>query len=377
MNRQRLLAVIKKEILQIRRDRASLAIAFALPLMMLILFGYAVTTDVEHISLVVMDLDKTRESRSLADVFRESGYFNTDFYVTGYTEMKTLIDGGEASASLVIPRGYATSLSRGEEAQIQFFVDGSDPLVARTALNTAQILAQVQSMRLKNDAAAKAGLAGKIKVGVDFRPGVWYNPEMKSVKFNIPGLIGLIMQNITVMLTAFALVRERERGTLEQLIVTPVKPAELIVGKLVPYIMIALVDVTAVLLVGIFWFNVPVAGSIPLLMAISFLFLLGALGIGLFISTVAKTQLQAMQMTMALILPSVLLSGFMFPRDAMPMIIQWIGYAFPITYFLEILRGIILKGVDLEYLWRQTLILAIFGVGILALASLRFRKKLD
>lgn len=377
MKIQRLLAIIKKEVLQIKRDRPSLAIAFALPLMMLLLFGYAVTTDVEHISLAVMDLDKTQESRGLVEIFRESGYFNTDFYVTGHAEMKRLIDGGEASAGLIIPRGYATSLSRGEEAQVQFFVDGSDPLVARTALNTAQILTQVQSMRLKTGAAAKAGLAGKIKVGVDFRPGVWYNPEMKSVKFNIPGLIGLIMQNITVMLTAFALVRERERGTMEQLIVTPVKPAELIVGKLVPYIIIALIDVTAVLLMGIFWFKVPVAGSVLLLMSISFLFLLGALGIGLLISTVAKTQLQAMQMTMGLILPSVLLSGFMFPRDAMPTVIQWLGYAFPITYFLEVLRGIMLKGVGMEYLWHQTLILAAFGVGILALASLRFKKRLD
>jgi len=377
LNKKRLLAIIKKEILQIKRDRPSLAIAFALPLLMLILFGYAVTTDVEHISLVVMDQDQTGESRNLVDVFRESGYFNPDFYVNGYGGMESLIDGGKASAGLVIPRGYAKSLSRGEQAQVQFFVDGSDPLVARTALNTARILAQVQSVRFKNETALKAGLGGMIKVGVDFRPGVWYNPEMKSVKFNIPGLIGLIMQNITMMLTAFALVRERERGTMEQLIVTPVKPAEIIIGKLIPYIFIALFDVTVILLVGVFWFKVPVSGSVLLLMSISFLFLLGALGIGLLISTVARTQLQAMQVTMALILPSVLLSGFMFPRDAMPAVIQWIGYAFPITYFLEVLRGIMLKGIGMKYLWQQTLILTFFGVGILILAALRFKKKID
>lgn len=377
MRRQRLLAIIKKEILQIKRDRPSLAIAFALPLMMLILFGYAVTTDVEHISLAVMDLDKTRESRDLIDVFGNSGYFNTDFFVNGYEKIESLIDGGKASAGLVIPRGYAKALSRGEEAQVQLFVDGSDPLVAKTALNTAQILAQVQSVRLKNESAEKAGLPGIIRAGIDFRPRVWYNPEMKSVKFNIPGLIGLIMQNITIMLTAFALVRERERGTLEQLIVTPVKPAELIVGKLIPYIFIAFFDVTVVLLVGTFWFKVPVNGSVLLLMSISFFFLLSALGIGLLISTVAKTQLQAMQVTMALILPSVLLSGFMFPRNAMPVVIQWIGYVFPITYFLEVLRGIMLKGVGLEYLWRQAFILAFFGAGILVFAALRFKKKID
>lgn len=371
------MAIIKKEILQIKRDRPSLAIAFALPLMMLILFGYAVTTDVEHISLAVMDLDKTKESRDLIDAFGNSGYFNVDFYVNGYKKIESLIDGGKVSAGLVIPHGYAKALSRGEEAQVQLFVDGSDPLVAKTALNTAQILAQVQSVRLKNEAAGKAGLPGIIRAGIDFRPRVWYNPEMKSVKFNIPGLIGLIMQNITIMLTAFALVRERERGTLEQLIVTPVKPAELIVGKLIPYIFIAFFDVTAVLLVGTFWFKVPVNGSVLLLMSISFFFLLSALGIGLLISTVAKTQLQAMQVTMALILPSVLLSGFMFPRNAMPVVIQWIGYVFPITYFLEVLRGIMLKGVGLEYLWRQAFILAFFGAGILVFAALRFKKKID
>jgi ABC-2 type transport system permease protein len=377
LNKNRLLAIIKKEVLQIKRDRPSLAIAFALPLLMLILFGYAVTTDVEHISLVVMDQDQTRESRNLVNAFRESGYFDPDFYVYCYRGMESLIDGGKASAGLVIPRGYAKSLSRGEQAQVQFFVDGSDPLVARTALNTAQILAQVQSVRLKNETALKTGLVGIIEAGIDFHPGVWYNPEMKSVKFNIPGLIGLIMQNITMMLTAFALVRERERGTMEQLIVTPVKPVELIIGKLIPYIFIALFDVTLILLFGVLWFKVPVSGSVLLLMAISFIFLLGALGIGLLISTLAKTQLQAMQVTMALILPSVLLSGFMFPRDAMPVVIQWIGYVFPITYFLEVLRGIMLKGVGLENLWQQTLILTFFGAGILTLAAMRFKKKLD
>jgi ABC-2 type transport system permease protein len=200
---------------------------------------------------------------------------------------------------------------------------------------------------------------------------------MDSVKFNVPGLIGLIMQNITMLLTAFALVRERERGTLEQLIITPVSSWELIVGKMVPYVVIAFMDVIIILLVGIYWFDVPVKGSIPLLLGLSFLFLLAALGFGMFISTVAKTQLQAMQMSFMIILPSVLLSGFMFPREAMPKFIQLIGYILPLTYFLKILRGIVLKGIGAAYMWSDILFLALFGVGILALAALRLKKRLD
>lgn len=200
---------------------------------------------------------------------------------------------------------------------------------------------------------------------------------MKSTNFFIPGLIGLIMQNITVMLTAFALVRERERGTLEQLIVTPVRPAELIIGKLIPYVAIALLDVTAVFLAAVFWFRVGVAGNLLLLSVLALFFLLGALGLGLLISTVARTQLQAMQVTMALILPSVLLSGFVFPREAMPLAVRWIGNFIPLTYFLEVLRGVILKGAGLDLLLGQAIFLAAFGCGTLALAALRFRKTLD
>ena len=206
---------------------------------------------------------------------------------------------------------------------------------------------------------------------------VWYNPNMESIKFNIPGLVGVILQNITVLLTAFALVRERERGTLEQLIITPIRPAELIIGKLIPYIFIGLFDVLLVIALAVFLFSVPIKGSFLLLMVLSIIFLWTALGFGLLISTVAKNQLQAMQASVALILPSILLSGFMFPRESMPDVIYFIGNIFPITYFLKILRGIILKGIGVEFLLQEVIWLTVMSAGIFILSVLRFRKRLD
>ncbi|MFZ5943306.1 MAG: ABC transporter permease [Bacillota bacterium] len=372
MNRQRLKSVIYKEFIHIRRDPPSLAIAFMMPLMLLFLFGYAVTTDVEDINLLVWDQSQTSQSLELVESFTQSGVFVLKGYTYSQKGVRAGLDSGLAKAAIVIPPDFHKELFRNEAAPVQFLVDGSDPTVARTALNSGLIIAQNKGVEL-----AGVNYGKNITGGINFQPRVWYNPEMKSINFNIPGLIGLILQNITVMLTAFTLVRERERGTLEQLIVTPVKPMELMIGKLVPYIIIAIIDVGLALLVNTFWFKVPIQGSLLLLLALSFVFLVAALGIGLFISTVASNQLQAMQATIAFLLPSVLLSGFMFPRDAMPVIIQFLGYLIPLTYFLEILRGIIVKGIGIKYLWMQTALLTVFGIFIISLASIRFRKKLD
>jgi len=376
LNKQRLFSIIKKEFIQIRRDPPSLVMAFFVPIMMLLIFGYAVTTDVDHISTAVFDQSKSQQSRELVSSFRNTGYFDPDIYVENSRDMTGLIDSGRARVGIIIPPDYARKLHRNEPVQLQLLVDGADPLVARTALSAAQVVAQNKSFDIKARTLKQAGITD-FNLGIDLRHRVWYNPNMESMKFNIPGLIGLIMQNITMMLTAFALVRERERGTLEQLIITPVKPAELIVGKLVPYILIAFIDVLIILGFGMFWFNVPVKGSIVLLLSLSFVFLMAALGLGMFVSTVAKTQLQAMQVSFMIILPSVLLSGFMFPRESMPKIIQIIGYVIPLTYFLRILRGIILKGVGLSYLWKDVLMLTAFGVAILTLSVVRMKKRLD
>lgn len=374
MSLRRLWAIIRKEIIQIKRDPPSLVIVFVMPIMMLLLFGYAVTTDVEHIATAVLDQDKTPQSRSLIDSLGHMSYYDLNYFVSNIQEIEELMDAGKIKTAFVIPSGYAKEIYRGTQAQVQVLIDGSDPLIARTAFSTAQVLGQVKSLELLG-AATGLGVAGGPLI--DLRPRVLYNPEMKSVKFNIPGLIGLIMQNITIMLTAFALVRERERGTLEQLIITPIRRTELILGKLTPYVFIAFMDVIVILLFGIYWFKVPVAGSIPLLLSLSVVFLFVALGFGMLISTVAKNQLQAMQMTILILLPSVLLSGFMFPREAMPKIIQFLGYGIPLTYFLEILRGIILKGIPFKYLWQDVMLLGFLGFLLLTIATLRFNKRLD
>lgn len=376
MNKSRLLAITKKEFIHIFRDKPSLVISFLMPLVMIFLFGYAVRMDVKHVSTVVFDNDRTKESRLLVAGFRETGYFTIKKYVLSKEEITKEIAKGSAKVGVVIPRDYQTRLLSGEKSQVQVLIDGSDPTVARTTLSFSQLLAKEKSVGMQLEALEKRGKTLEIG-GIDLRPRVWYNPDMSSIKFNVPGLIGLIMQNITIMLTAFALVREKERGTMEQLIVTPIKPLELILGKLIPYVMIAFVNVTMVLLVGTLWFKVKVAGSVLLLLAATLVFLLGALGLGMFISTVSKTQLQAMQMTMLIILPSVLLSGFAFPREAMPVPVQFLGYFLPLTYFLQILRGIMLKGVGFQYLWQEVLLLGVFGVAIIVLSAVRFQKKLD
>lgn len=377
MNLQRLISVVKKEIIQIKRDPPSLIMGFVMPIFMLLIFGYAVTTDVNHIRTAVLDQSKSYDSRQLINNFRNTGYFDTVAYVDNFNEMTNLIDGGEVRVGIIIPPEYARKIRSNLPVQLQLIVDGSDPLVARTALSTAQVIAQNKVFDLKIKTLQQAGLGISLKPNLDLRYRVWYNPNMESIKFNIPGLIGLIMQNVTMLLTAFAMVRERERGTLEQLIITPVKPAELILGKLIPYIAIGFLDIAIILSFGVFWFNVPIKGSVLLLLALAFVFLMAALGFGMFVSTVAKTQLQAMQVSVIIILPSVLLSGFTFPRESMPKIIQGIGYFLPLTYFIKILRGIILKGVGVSYLWKDIAILSLFAVGILTLSVIRMKKKLD
>lgn len=377
VNPRRLMAIIRKEFIQVKRDKASVGIIIVMPLLMMFLFGYAVTTNVNHIAAAVLDLDKSPASRELINSFRESTYFDFSCYVSSQGEINHLIDSGKVKAGLVIPANYARELKRSGSPQVQFVIDGSDPTIARTALNTARILAQGLSLDLRTQYLKRQGVSLENVPGIDFRPQVWFNPQLDSIKFNVPGLIGLILQNITVLLTAFSLVRERERGTMEQLIVTPIKPRELIIGKLIPYVFIAFFDVVMVVCVGVFWFKVPVKGSMLFLMLQSVVFLLVALGLGLLISTVARTQLQAMQMTVLLILPSVILSGFIFPREAMPVPIRLLSSLIPLTYFLEILRGVILKGIGLEYLWQNLLILLIFGVATLTIASVRFKKNLD
>ncbi|MCL6449768.1 MAG: ABC transporter permease [Acetobacteraceae bacterium] len=377
MSGRRLWAIVRKEFIQVLRDRATLIIMLAMPVAMMFIFGYAVSTDVDHIATALWDQDLTPASRLLVEKLQQSKYFEFTHRVRSTEEMRRLIDGGLVKAGLIIPPGFSRQLLQGETAQAQVVIDGSDPLVAGTALSTALSVAQAHGAELLAQRLAAAGLGSRAQPPIDLRPRVWYNPDLVSLRFNLPGLVGAILQNLTILLTAFALVREKERGTVEQLIVTPVRPAELVLGKLLPYVLIGMTEVAFTLAVGVLWFRIPVTGSVWLLFALSLVFVLSALGVGLFVSTQAQNQLQAMQMAFAFLLPSILLSGFIFPREAMPAVVRGLGYVIPLTYFLKVLRGIILKGVGLDLLWREVVFLGVYGVLILALASWRFRKKLD
>ncbi|MFD2370496.1 ABC transporter permease [Brevibacillus sp. GCM10020057] len=369
-------SVVKKEVIQIKRDRPSLGIALVMPLMMLFLFGYAVNTDVNDIKMVVWDQSATADSRELVDQFVNTRVFAVTAHASGYDAIEAMLDDGSASVALIIPPDYTRKQDRKEPAHIQMLIDGSDPNIARTAASNAQLIVQNRSIAMQETRMQKEGM-GELESPLALDSRVLFNPNMESIVFNIPGLIGLIMQNVTMILTAFSLVREKERGTMEQLIVTPIRPLELMLGKITPYVGIGLFSFCLVLLVGTYWFGVPVKGSISLLVSLSVLFLITTLSLGIFISTIAKTQLQAMQIAFAFILPSVLLSGFMFPRESMPLVIQWLGGLVPLTYFLEILRGIFLKAVDLSALWQDALGMGIFCALILTVSMLRFRKKIE
>lgn len=376
-SRTRFMAILRKEFIQIRRDRPSLIMAIAMPVLLLLLFGYAVNTDVDHLPTVVWDQSQSSDSREMIEAFRNTIYINPTLYVQGYQQVEETLDSGKARVAIIIPADYGKQVQGNGIASIQVLVDGSDPTVARAALSAVQTLGLNKALQFQTERLQSLGMFNIPALPINIETRVWYNPDMKSSIFNIPALIGLILQNIIAMLTAFSMVREKERGTMEQLVVTPIHSLELLLGKLLPFVLIGFISLSFILAVGIFWFGVPPKGSLALLVLLAGLFMFAILAIGLLISTVSGTQLQAMQMTFILILPSILLSGFIFPRETMPKLLQLLGSLMPLTYFLEIVRGIFLKGNGIEYLWQDTLALCAFAVILLALAALKFKKNLD
>lgn len=372
----RIAAIIRKEFIQIVRDPKTLAMVLVMPLMQLVLLGYAINTVVDHIPAVVSDRSPSERSRALVDGFAATSYFQIVGYVDGPTEARRAVDHGDAKVAFIIPPEFAANVQAGRPGQVQVLIDGSDPNVAQTALLSADAVAKSRSTELLTTSLKRSGNTGGLAMPIDLRPTVLYNPSMQSVNFMIPGLIGLILQMQGLMLTAFAIVRERERGTLEQLVVTPIKPWELMLGKILPYIIIAFVGVGVVIATGRLVFGIEFAGSVWLLLALSLVFLLGALGMGLLISTVSTTQTQALQLSFFVMLPTIILSGFMFPREAMPQVIYWLGFLLPLTYFLQVIRGIVLKGSELGDLWNQIIPLAVFGVLVFSVSAARFRKSL-
>ena len=355
----RVWSIVAKEFIQIRRDPRTLAIVLVMPLMQLVLFGYAINTAVDHIATIVFDQAQDAQSRGFLNSFFNTGYFDPTGQAGSLEQVRQAIDAGRARVGIVVPPDFSHDLVAGRPPKAQVLVDGSDPNTAQTALLVAGTLAQ------------RGGQS------IDVRPVVLYNPSMQSINFMIPGLLGLILQFQTLLLTAFAVVRERERGTLEQLVVTPIKSWELMLGKILPFVVVAFGNVLLASAIGRFWFGVEFAGNYLLLLALAGLFVLSSLGLGLLISTVSQTQAQAMQMALFVMLPSIILSGFVFPREGMPHPIRELGLLIPLTYFLQILRGIILKGVGVEVLWPEVLALAAFGVIVFGLSANRFRKTLD
>ena len=377
MNFRRLLSLIRKEFIQILRDPRTLAITFAMPVVQIFLLGYAATNDVRNVPLAVWDQDRSRASRELLDAYRAADYFHLDFEVDSETELRRLIDSGQARTGLIIPPDYSTRVASGKAAQVALIVDGSDPTIAGTALSAATMIGQTKAQNLVVERAAARGQSAVTQMPVEVRTQVWYNPDLRSSYYMIPALIGLILMTLTVLLTSTSIVRERERGTIEQLIVTPLRSLELIVGKLTPYVLIALIDMVEILVAGVLMFGVPINGSLPLLILLTGLFLVTTLGLGLFISTISNTQQEAMLTTFFFLLPSIFLSGFLFPLAAMPWYLQAFSHVIPLRYFLIIVRGIIIKGVAIDTLWTEVIALSIFAVIIMGSAAMRFRKRLD
>jgi len=371
---QRIRELIRKELLQLRRDPKLLPILFVAPVIQLTLLGYAATTDLQDVPVAVCDLDRSTRSRELVDAFSASGDFQIRYYVDAPDKLDPYLDHNQADLGLVIPADFGRRLSAGQPASAQVLVDGSK-VNATIGLNQLAAAVGRYGASLVVEQMEKRGLKLRLP-GVEVETRVWYNPELSSRNFMVPAVLALILVVITTVVTSMAIVKEKEAGTIEQLIVTPIRPSQLILGKLIPFAVIGLVEVLLVLGVALFWFQVPLRGSLGLLLALAVLFMLNAQGIGLFISTISHTQQQAMMTAIFfVILPMALLSGFVFPIENMPEGIQYVTYLLPLRYFLVILRGIFLKGVGWDVLWPQVAALALFGAAILSLAAMRFQKR--
>jgi ABC-2 type transport system permease protein len=373
----RLAAIIRKEFIQIRRDPRTLVLVLVIPVMQLFLLGYAATNDVRNVPLAVYDQDRSEAARRLLEAYRAADYFTLAYDAASERELRDLVDRGEARVGLIIPPDYAEEVAGGGSASVIFVFDGSDPTVASTALSAAQLIGQAYSTRLLAERLDARGMSRALDPPLQVHTQVWYNPDLVSAYFMIPGVIGMILFALTSILTATAVVRERERGTIEQLIVTPIRPWELILGKILPYVILAILNTLEVLAIGHWWFDVPIRGDLALILALSGLFLLSSLGIGLLASTFANTQQEAMLTVWMTLLPAIFLSGFFFPLQAMPKLLQWIAYLFPLRYYLNIIRSLMLKASSASMLLEEIIALSVFGFCLMAAAALRFRKRLD
>ena len=376
MNLRRLKAVAKKEFLHVMRDPRSLMMGIGMPMLLLFLFGYALTLDVDRVPLVVWDQAGTAQSREFVSRFSGSRYFDLRQYASGYRDIEQAVDRREALIALVIPPDFDRLLSQGERAPVQTVLDGSDPTTATIALGYAEATAGQFSRDIVLKQTRRDGVEPRIP-SLELKPRVWFNTDMVSRNFIFPGLIAVVMMIMAAILTSLCMAREWETGTMEQLIATPVSPLELIFGKLAPYFCIGVLDLILCVCVGEFVFDVPLRGSLGLLGWLAMLFLFGALSFGILLSIITKSQLLASQLAIVTtVLPAFLLSGFIFPIENMPLPIQTVTRLISARYFVFILRGIYLKDVGLAVLWPEALFLVVFGTVVLAVAVLKFKKKI-
>ena len=359
-----------KEFIQMRRDRLTFVFVTIVPAMQLLLFGYAIQTDVRHQPMMVLDESRTVESRALTSAIVNTGTFDYAGVVQSRGEIQLAIRTGRAKAVLVIPPNYERMIKRGETARAQFIVDAADPTSSQAAMSGAQLAAASRTQEILSE-------RGRLRLPLEMTVRPWYNPAGRSAVFIVPGIVGVLLTVTMTIITSGAIVRERERGTLEQLIVTPIGKTSLMMGKLVPFVLVGYLQMTVVLLLAWAIFDVPLVGSIPLLYALASTFIAASLGVGLLVSTVARNQAQAMQMSFFFMLPNILLSGYMFPREAMPDLARWIGLALPLTYFLKVLRGILLKGSGLAELWREVATLAGMATLLVIVSVRRFHKTIE
>ena len=374
MSLQRIIAILKKEFGQLFKDRRLLPIVFVAPVLQLTLLGFAASLDVKNISMVVCDLDKSTESRSMIQKFTNSGYFTMEYATEEYSAIQQYIDDNKVTMALVIPPRFGDKVLRREPARIQVILDGSEGNTAAISMGYVNQIIIGASTQILTEVLGGRAPAGR----VDPEVRAWYNPSLKSRNFMVPGVLVLILLITTTNLTAMAIVKEKEVGTLEQLMVTPIRSGELILGKLFPFIIVGMTNVCVVLTVMVFGFGIPIKGSVLLLFVLTGTFLMTSLGVGLFVSTISKTQQQAMMTAIFFVMmPMMYISGFVFPIENMPMPLQYLSLFIPMRYYLVIVRSIILKGVGLDVLWPQAVMLLTMGLAILVASALRFRKKLD
>lgn len=374
---RRLRALLIKEFIQMGRDRLTFGMMVVLPVIQLLVFGFAINTDVKHLPTVVFDQSLQQDGRNFISSLTASEYFDVKYAAASFEQVNQHIESGQAKVGIIIPPDFSENLKHGRQASVQVIVDASDSMSASSAISTAQFVGLQNSQKILVSRLQGGASGTHIDTPYDVRIRPWYNPDFISAYYMVPGILGIVLTMTMVMITSMAIVREREQGTLEQLIVTPIKSYELMLGKIIPYIFVGYAQAALALMVGITVFDLPVRGSLLLLFALTTLFIIASLSLGVLISNFAKTQMQAMQLSFFIFLPSVLLSGFMFPRDAMPLFFYGLGYLLPLTFFLEIVRGIILKGIGFNYLLSQVYALVVFIIAAMTVSIMKFQKKIS